>query len=123
MKIKKSWEDYRDENLHDLVNDKMLALPDFYKSSDGVARYTNMEDALSSITQDEAVSIARALRDKEFALAGGLLYSALWRICYKEAEYELMEKYEAGQPDYDALEEAADIYYQRRRDDKLTGDV
>lgn len=79
----------RDVAIEERAKDKFMALPDMYTSRDGVKRYTNMEDAIGSIKQEEFVAVARALRDGDYEEAGRKLADALWRICSDEAEYEV----------------------------------
>lgn len=114
-------DDYLDANLENRTRDKFMALPDFYKSTDGKERYTNIEDAADGIRQEDWIAIARALRDRECLLAGNLLDNALYRICQSQAQEELEDEFEAGKPQADAMADRADYLYQRRRDAEFDG--
>jgi hypothetical protein len=112
-------DDYLDDNLADRTRDKFMALPDFYKSSDGKERYTNIEDAADGIKQEEWIEIARYLRDGAFKDVGVCLHNALARICESQAEEELEDEFEAGKPQADAMADRADYIRQRERDDRI----
>lgn len=79
-------DDAREKRIEDLAKDKFMALPDLYRSTDGIKRYTNIDDASGSIKQEEWVSIARALRDGDNKLAGDILAASLMRVCVDQAQ-------------------------------------
>lgn len=117
------WDTYLDNNLNDRAEEKFKQLPRFYKSSDGVMRFTNIDDALDSIPQATWQVIANALISEDYEDVGRELYSCLFHICEKQAEEELEEEYEANVASgKDEAEAVADMRYQRKRDDKLMGE-
>ena len=126
MRINKptmEWTTFLDNNLNDRAEEKFRQLPRFYKSHDGVRRFTNIDDALDSVSQADWQIIAGLLISKDYALSGHKLYSCLFNICKKQAEEELEEEYEANvQSGKDEAEAVADMRYQRQRDDKLMGE-
>lgn len=114
------WDTYLDNNLHDRAEEKFKQLPRFYKSSDGVRRYTNIEDAVDSIKQADWQIIANHLIAECREQAGAHLEACLMKICTSQAEEELEEEYEKNVASgKDREEELADMRYQRRRDAKL----
>lgn len=84
-------DDSREKRIEELAKDKFMALPDLYRSTDGIKRYTNIDDASGSIKQEEWVSIARAIRDSDNKLAGDILAASLMRVCVRNAENEIDE--------------------------------
>jgi hypothetical protein len=94
--LKKTYSDpeRRDEAIEARVIDKFQALPDLYRSRDGVKRYTNLEDAIGSLNQNEHIQIARAIRDGKPEDAGIALTMALQRILRSEAGDEIDEESE-----------------------------
>lgn len=85
-------EQERDEAIKQRTKDKFMALPDFYKSSDGIKRYTNVDDAIGSVSQEDLIAIARALRDGIMETAGERLKAALMRVLERQAEDEIDEE-------------------------------
>lgn len=112
-------DDYLDDNLADRTRDKFMALPDFYKSTDGKERYTNIEDAVDGIKQEDWITIARYLRDEQYGMAGSMLADCLKEICESQAEEELEDEFESGNPQSDAMADRMDNFYQRRCDAQL----
>lgn len=113
---------YLDNNLDYRAEEKFRQLPRFYKSSvDGIRRFTNMDDAIDSVSQADWIQVAQMLINKEFDQAGRKLDDCLYVVCKKQAEEELEEEFEAsvasGKDEADAV---ADMRFQRNRDDKLT---
>lgn len=82
-------DDAYNKRVEDLAKDKFMALPDFYTPRNMKYRYTNMDDAIGSIKQEEFIAIARAIRDGDNKLAGDLLSASLMRICVSEAEDDM----------------------------------
>ena len=80
------------EDLDSRAKDKFQALPDFYTCVDSIHRYTNMDDAIQSLTQPQYIAIARALRDGKHEEAGKLLADALMQVCRKNAEWEIEDE-------------------------------
>jgi len=122
--MKQTWEDFKDANLTDRAEEKFQMLPRLYKSSDGVRRYTNIEDAIQSVPQADWQAIANLLIAENREAAGAKLDSCLFYVCREQALEELEEEYEANvQSGKDEAEALADMHYQRNRDDKLMGDA
>lgn len=119
MRKEIDYDDWLDNHLSDRADDKFQALPDFYKSMDGVKRYTNMEDAIDRVKQSEWIGIARALRDEDDLLAVRILKSALVRICESQVEEELEEEWERCNPQEYAALDCAEYLYQQAKDRKL----
>ena len=76
---KQEWIDLKTKDL-------FFGMPNFYRSSDGVVRFTNIDDYSDSLTQNEWILIARALRDGDHHLAGTILANSLNRVCAKLAD-------------------------------------
>ena len=74
-----------------LARDKFRALPDFYSKPSDKYRYTNMDDAVGSVKQEEWICIARAIRDGDNKLAGDILSASLMNVCVKDATNEIEE--------------------------------
>lgn len=85
-------DDAREQRIEDRARDMFLALPDFYTRRDDQHKFTNMDDCIGYLKQEELISIARALRDGDNKLAGDLLASALMRICINNAEDEISDE-------------------------------
>ena len=79
----------RDEQVKELANDKYMALPLKYKSSDGVERYTNIEDAFSSLKTADFEALGRLTRDRQHEELGILFCDIMNRICFEHAESEI----------------------------------
>ena len=84
--------DNDDERIKELARDKFNALPNFYSPKDEKYRYTNMDDAMGSLKQEELIALARLLRDGEHLQAGNLLKASLMRILTAEAEEEIKDE-------------------------------
>ncbi len=111
---------YLDNNMNDLAQEKFNQLSRFYKSTDGIRRYTNIEDSIQSIKQVEWIAIAELLKEGKVAAVGCALQEALMRVCTNQAEEELEEDYERNVADGQAEKEyQADMAYERMRDRKM----
>ena len=77
----------RDAKIEELTMDKFhsLHLQDWH----GTSRWTRMEAAVDQLKDYEFVAIAKALYQKNYALAGRHLEESLLRVCSEEAEYEV----------------------------------
>jgi len=75
--MKQTWEDFKDANLTDRAEEKFLMLPRLYKSSDGVRRYTNIEDAIQSVSQADWVEIANLLQMLEVPFSPNYIASSI----------------------------------------------
>lgn len=82
-------EDRRDDDIINRANDKLASLPDFYKSSDGIKRYTNMDDQIGNLDQSDLIAIARLIRDNQLEQVGQVLKDAILKQLLKEAEDEI----------------------------------
>lgn len=89
---KQQKEDNRIEEIAQLAKDNFFALPNFYRSRDGSVRWTNMEDAVDSIKQEEWIGIARALREGDMRIVGDLLRKAIDRVLIQQAENGIDER-------------------------------
>ena len=85
-------DDERDERIKELARDKFNALPNFYSPVNDKYRYTNMDDAMGSLKQEELIALARLLRDGNYMQAGKLLEASLMRILTAEAEEEIEDE-------------------------------
>jgi len=81
--------DASNKRIEALARDKFMALPDFYTKPYDKYRYTNMDDAVGSVKQEEWICIARAIRDGDNKLAGDILSASLMRVLVAEAENEV----------------------------------
>ena len=82
-------DDSRDKRIEESAYDKFTALPDFWTKKTDSFQYTNMDDAIGSVKQEELICIARAIRDGDNKLAGDILAAALMRICVEKATDDL----------------------------------
>jgi len=80
------------ERITELALDKFNALPSFYSPKGERYRYTNMDDAMGSLKQEELIALARLLRDGNYMQAGKLLEASLMRILTAEAEEEIEDE-------------------------------
>lgn len=80
----------RDTKVEELTMDKFHAL--HLQDWHGTSRWTRMEAAIDQLKDYEFVAIAKALYQKNYALAGRHLEEALLRVCSEEAEYEIDEE-------------------------------
>ena len=80
------------ERITELALDKFNALPSFYSPKGERYRYTNMDDAMGSLKQEELIALARLLRDGEHLQAGKLLEASLMRVLVAEAEEEIEDE-------------------------------
>ena len=85
-------DDERDERIKELARDKFNALPNFYSPVNDKYRYTNMDDAMGSLKQEELIALARLLRDGNYMQAGKLLEASLMRVLTAEAEEEIEDE-------------------------------
>jgi len=85
--------DSKNSQIQELARDKFMALPNFYTKSTDRYQYTNMDDAMGSLRQEELIAIARLIRDDKYKEAGIALKDALMRVLTDEAEDELEEDY------------------------------
>lgn len=78
-------QDQINEWIDGRAKDLYHALPDFYTSSNGVKRFTSIEDAIEYFTQDEWIAIARLVRDNQFEKLGRVFADTCLRVCFKQA--------------------------------------
>ena len=78
--------------ITELALDKFNSLPNFYSPKGERYRYTNMDDAMDSLKQEELIALARLLRDGEHLQAGKLLEASLMRVLVAEAEEEIEDE-------------------------------
>ena len=79
----------RDEQVEELANDKYMALPLKYRSSDGVERFTNIEDAFGSFKTADFEALGRLTRDRKYEELGILFCDIMNSICFEQAESEI----------------------------------
>ena len=85
-------DDAREHRIEARARDKFMALPDFYTPARERNRFTNMDDAIGSLKQEELICVARAIRDGDNKLAGEILAASLMRVFVSEAEDEITDK-------------------------------
>lgn len=77
------------EDIEVLAKDLFHGLPNFYTKQNDQFQYTNIDDAMDSVTQVERITIARYLRDGLPSDAGRILGDALMRVCRVNATDKL----------------------------------
>ena len=77
------------KTIQDLAEDKFNALPLLYTKPNDVYQAANIQEMVDHMSTLEWQLIARALRDKDTALAGELFDTAMRRVCLKLAQDEV----------------------------------